>query len=56
MYRTLRKFGKTVVLIVMLYNCEYLLSQDGTIYPLDAPDEPKAILYMSENGVLIQNY
>ncbi|MER3374877.1 MAG: alpha/beta hydrolase [Allomuricauda sp.] len=50
MYSTLRKFAKSLVLIVMLYNSEHLLSQDGTIYPLDAPDEPKAIL-LNTGGV-----
>ncbi len=50
MHATLNKFGRSLVLLVMLHSTGNLMSQDGTIYPLDAPDEPNAIL-LNTGGV-----
>ncbi|MFC4094952.1 alpha/beta hydrolase [Euzebyella saccharophila] len=44
MNSTLNNFTKVILLIALLCNAQNSASQDGTIYPLDAPDEPNAIL------------
>ena len=44
MNSTLNKFVKAFLFIAVLCNVESLMSQDGTIYPLEAPNEPNAIL------------
>lgn len=41
---TLVKLTKTAILATLLIFSKSAIAQDGTIYPLDAPDEPKAIL------------
>jgi acetyl esterase/lipase len=43
-YSILRKLGKMSILGFVLFHAEYVLAQDGTIYPLNRPDEPNAIL------------
>ena len=44
MNSTLNNFVKAFLFIAVLCNVESLMSQDGTIYPLEAPNEPNAIL------------
>ncbi|MBC7000480.1 alpha/beta hydrolase [Cytophaga sp. FL35] len=44
MNSTLNNFTKVILFIALVCNAQNSASQDGTIYPLDAPDEPNAIL------------
>ena len=40
----LNKFSLTFAAVLLMCGSHSLLAQDGTIYPLEAPDEPNAIL------------
>jgi len=40
----LKNFAKTLILGSLLFCAEHTMAQDGTIYPLDPPAEPNAIL------------
>lgn len=44
---------KVVILIISIFFANYAIGQDGTIYPLDTPAEPKAIL-LGTGGVTDQ--
>ena len=38
-----KKLAKTSILVFLLFYAETIIAQDGTIYPLNTPDEPNAI-------------
>jgi hypothetical protein len=50
MTNKLKNFAKALALAILLLNVERTMAQDGTIYPLEAPAEPKAIL-LNTGGV-----
>lgn len=43
MFNRLKNLGKTSVLVLLLFQTEFTIAQDGTIYPLSTPAEPNAI-------------
>ncbi len=43
MFNTFRNFAKTTILLALLVFTQSAIAQDGTIYPLENPEEPKAI-------------
>src|SRR5688572_18875174 len=44
MYHTLTNMSKTAILACLLVVSTFAIAQDGTIYPLETPAEPNAIL------------
>lgn len=50
MYNKLKNLAKALPLAFLLFSVERSMAQDGTIYPLDAPAEPRAIL-LNTGGV-----
>jgi acetyl esterase/lipase len=50
MYKKHKNLAKTFLLTFLLFSVERTMAQDGTIYPLEAPAEPKAIL-LNTGGV-----
>jgi acetyl esterase/lipase len=53
MFNKLTNWGKVLPLSFLLFSAASTIAQDGTIYPLDAPAEPKAIL-LNTGGVANQ--
>ncbi len=43
MFYRLKNLAKTSILVFLLFYAESTMAQDGTIYPLNTPDEPNAI-------------
>jgi acetyl esterase/lipase len=43
MFKTINKLTKIILLVTLLAITTFAIAQDGTIYPLEAPDEPNAI-------------
>lgn len=50
MFNKLKNWVQVLCLTCLLFSTAHLMGQDGTIYPLDAPAEPNAIL-LNTGGV-----